>query len=171
MQKQPPHIIFGLLTSAVLMLCISSIYLYKVNVTPNAQTALLAIIIAVGVLVSCYFFASQNAIATPLTIFINGFRTTAIIAVILIVFGVVIISTVPSIKQNMVTIFATQLQVDNTTNTTPQAAIDAQVAQYKSRFTTLFVGLNTMRILIAGAVSSAVAVVLFIFTQKKKTHA
>jgi hypothetical protein len=185
--KKQTHIFYGLITSAILIILICILYSTKLGLNDNVQMGLVCGLIISGVYASCAAFKKLESTLGVKEVFFNGFRTTAIIALIMIAFGSLVITIFPSIKNTQVNNFrtfnitnikeekvttinkingtssfnqiakdslilnATQLETTNLNN------IEKEVESYKSKFLTMFIGLNMMVIVISGLIGSAIA--------------
>jgi hypothetical protein len=152
------HIKYGLITAAILIISIILVYGLKIDLNSNLQMGFAMGLIAIGVIQSCIQFKKNNTAASSNEIFFNGFRTTAIIALLVLAFGFIIITLIPSIKNDMADKFRADLL--KTTKELTNNTIEAQVADYKSKFTTMFIGINMMIIVISGLISSFIGLVI-----------
>ncbi len=185
--KKQTHIFYGLITSITLIIIICILYSTNIGLNDNIQMGLVCGMIISGVYASCKAFKKIDPSAGVKEIFFNGFRTTAIIALIMIAFGALAITIFPTIKNTQVANFRTfnianikeekiaTIKKINETITLPQIAkdslllkaekletinlknIESEVESYKSKFLTMFIGLNMMVIVISGLLGSTIA--------------
>jgi hypothetical protein len=155
MKNAPIHIRFGLLTAAVIIVSAIISYLAKLNMASSLQMPFVIGSIFIGVIFSCSTFKKNTPVATTQEVFFNGFRTTAIIALLVIGFALLFIALVPSFKETMFTSFSNAQLKDAGSDATKIAEANKNIADYKSRFTTMFIGINMMLIVIAGLLASA----------------
>lgn len=188
--KKPTHIIYGFITGVFIILLVTIVYLTKIDLSGNIQVGVLCGFIISGVFASCKSFKKLNQNANTKEVFFNGFRTTAIIALLLIGFGVLVLNIFPSIKNNQIAIFKTQLLNESKVKLDKQtfAALDSvkndtfkimsvkdnaivkekeniiliekDTTQYKNKFITMFIGINMMIVVISGLVGSAIGAIL-----------
>jgi hypothetical protein len=185
MKKNQIHIKYGITTSVILIVLTIIFFATKINLASSVQMGLLCGIIITGVMASCRSFKKLQ-VSTRNEIFFNGFRTTAIIALLVIGFGVLALTAFPSIKKQQVTQYTNQAtkSMQDALATEKAIAIDsvksdpvkvqaleivfeakkinelsrinADVLTYKKRFTTWFIGINMMIVVISGLIGSAI---------------
>lgn len=151
--KSRVHIKFGLATAAALMLLTLVFYLGRME-AGRIQPLIGILVIMAGVMISCFAF-KKTFPETPFNeIFFNGFRTTAIIAVMMAVFAAVFILAFPGFKDQAIDLFRqkeiTQAEADKVL----LAKVDGNVSEYKRRFFTMFIGSNMMIVVLAGLAGS-----------------
>lgn len=150
--KTAPHIKPGLYIALALISLTLVFYFTGIKTGNAAQMALRVLIVAVGVTVAAYRFAQQNATLAGKDIFFHGFRVTAITTLCTIAFGVLFVLLVPQFKQDAVATFQ-QEQLLAKDGATP-ARIAENLAMYKKRFLTLFIGMNMMIVVVSGLIGS-----------------
>jgi hypothetical protein len=189
MKKNPIHISYGIITSLTLNAIVALLLILKVKTSGNLNMILTCSIIASGILASCFALKKSNQAATGKDVFFHGFRTTTIIALLQIVFGLLVLLLFPSIKNEQITAFNTEataiakaeakLYSDTamaktkdalTLNAIMDSAAKLETigiakatkdtADYKKRFLTFFIGLNMMIAVILGLGASAMATLI-----------
>jgi hypothetical protein len=160
MKQQPIHIKYGLSTGILLILLIVILYASKINLSSTVQMITVLGVIISGVILSCTAFKKENGTIPTNEIFFNGFRTTAIIALLVIGFAVLFLLFVPSFKNAQLENYKLIELKNAGTDAEKLKLIDNNVAQYKRRFLTMFIGYNTMLIVIAGLIGSFIGSIL-----------
>jgi hypothetical protein len=98
MQKSN-HLQYGLVISAIIILL--SVVFYVMNLSAARWTQWVhTAIMFIGVIITCIQFSKLNdGDVTFGSVFANGFRTTAVIAVITVLFSVIFVLVFPDIKE------------------------------------------------------------------------
>ncbi len=158
--KKNIHIQYGFLTSAFLIAIITGLYLSKLNLSGTTQMGVVVGLILGGVVASCFAFKKANKQATTNEVFFNGFRTTAIIGIAVVSFAFLFIMLVPDFKNNFIENFRlAEIGLANN-DAAKLKEVDINVAQYRSKFTTLFIGINMMVVVISGLVGSLIGAIM-----------
>jgi hypothetical protein len=189
MKKLPLHIKYGIITSVTLNGLVALLLLFKLQITSTWQMLLTLIVICTGIVASCYAFKKQASAQSGKDIFFHGFRTTTIVALAQIVFGLVVLMLFPHLKNDQIANFNKEAKAfavseakaykdSSIAKTKDTAAIKiitdsaikieqkgiakatADTNTYKSRFLTSFIGLNMMIVVITGLGASALASLL-----------
>ncbi len=180
-------IIFGLTTALLIIIMVSVVYFANITLSGSIQAGILGGTILSGVYASCQVYYHKGIDNTNKAIFFNGLRTTAIIALLLVGFGVLMLQLFPSIKQQQLTGYKESLILSITENTNQQfkqdsilakgdtavitqskltlqkqegielSTVEDKVMSYQKKFTTMFVGINMMLIVFTGLVGSLLA--------------
>jgi MFS family permease len=158
--KKNIHIQYGFFTSMLLITIIIALYLSKINLSGTIQMGVVVGLILGGVVASCFAFKKANLNATNNEVFFNGFRTTAIIGIAVVAFAFLFIMVVPDFKNNFIENFRLAEIGAANNDATKLKEVDANVAQYRSRFNTLFIGLNMMVVVISGLVGSVIGAIM-----------
>lgn len=151
------HIKPGFITALVLIGLTLLFYFANIKTGNQVQMIIRILVVVTGVAVACYQFAKSQAELTGKEIFFYGFRVTAIIALCSIAFGVLFLLLVPQFKADAVAAFqADQL---SSAGVTP-AKVAEDIADYKKRFLTLFIGMNMMIVVLSGFVGSLIGTLI-----------
>ncbi len=154
--KTSPHIQPGLIIGLALIALTLVFYFTGIKTGNAAQMALRVLIVAVGVAFSAYRFAQQQEPLPGKDIFFFGFRVTAIATLCTIAFGVLFVLLVPQFRNDAVAAF----QQDQLAAKEPPAVIAENLAMYKKRFLTLFIGMNMMIVVVSGLIGSVVGALI-----------
>jgi uncharacterized membrane protein (UPF0182 family) len=147
------HIKFGLATAALLMLLTLVFYFARLQ-AGGIQPLIFAAIIIAGVIFSCLAFKRTFPEAPFNEVFFNGFRTTAIIAFLLVLFAIIFVFTFPDFKAQAIEGFRQKEITEASGKADLLAKVEDNVGFYKSRFLTMFIGINMMIAVLAGLVGS-----------------
>jgi uncharacterized membrane protein (UPF0182 family) len=150
--KSRVHIKFGLVTSAVLMLL--TLIFYFARIKGSLQPVAAVLIIMAGVVISCFAFKKTFNEAPFNEVFFNGFRTAAIIAVLLAAFAAVFVLAIPEFKEQAIEMFKQKAIADAGTDKALLAKVNDNISDYQSRFLTMFIGTNMMVTVLAGLAGS-----------------
>jgi hypothetical protein len=158
--SSPAHIKPGVITALVLIAITLFFYFTGLKTGNALQMALRILVVAAGVAAACYTFAKPDPELTGREIFFFGFRVTAIITLLTIAFGVLFIFAVPQFKEDAIIAFQKdQLTANDGLPVNPLKA-DEDVATYKKRFLTLFIGMNMMIVVLSGLVGSLIGTLI-----------
>jgi hypothetical protein len=151
------HIRPGLITAGLLIILTLVFHYFKIDVASTFQLFITMLIIIGGVILSCKGFKKQFPEAPKKEVFFHGFRTTTIIALVMIAFAFLFIQLVPEFKRTAIRLFEKQQMTQANGNAALIEQAKKDVADYASRFTTLFIGLNMMIIVLTGFAGAAIA--------------
>jgi hypothetical protein len=152
--KKNIHLTYGIRTVLVLISLVLAFFVFKIRLNGNLQMLMVIATIVTGVLSSCISFKKINNTASATEVFFNGFRTTAIIAVLMIAFGVLFLVLFPGFKQEQVENFRlSEIKAAGQDREKIKLA-DATVSDYKKKFLTMFIGINMMIIVISGIIGA-----------------
>lgn len=151
------HIKPGLITALVLFALTLLFYFTGIKTGNDVQMLLRIAVVAAGVAIACYRFSRLRTGLTGRELFFFGFRVTAIITICTIAFGILFVLLVPQFKADAVAAFqADQLAAPGST----PAKVAEDVAVYKSRFLTLFIGMNMMIVVLSGFVGALIGTLI-----------
>ncbi len=186
MKKLPIHIKYGIITSLTLNGIVALLLILKMQTNSTWQMLLTLVVIILGVLTSCLAFKKSTRTNSGKDVFFHGFRTTTIIALLQIVFGLLVLTLFPNIKNEQIANFNKEAKTiavtdakkysDSATAKTKDtisilkiqdsalkmeangiAKAEVDTKDYKKRFLTFFIGLNMMIVVITGLGASAMA--------------
>ncbi|PSL46063.1 uncharacterized protein DUF4199 [Chitinophaga niastensis] len=149
------HLSYGIITSLVIILVSVAFYLLKLN--QERWTGYVStVILMVGVVLSCVAYAKTNDNATPGGIFGNGFRTTAVITVLSIIFTVLFIYIFPDIKEQAIEAARKKMEEQNQSEEAIQTAIDLT----RKMFIPFVIGFSLFFDVIFGLIASLVGMAI-----------
>lgn len=159
MKKLANHIYWGLVTSALIIIAMVILFSTNFDLDGNIRLGLIVGLIISGVYKSCKVFVQKTGNTQRNEIFFNGFRTTAIVALVLLAFLALSITIIPSIKANMVANYS-QIELQQAANdATLIKTANQNIATYASRFMTYAIGFNLMIIVISGLIGSVIGAI------------
>jgi hypothetical protein len=162
--KPQPHMKPGIITAAVLIGLTLFFYFTGIKTGNQWQMILRILVVVAGVALACNAWAKKNTGLTGKEIFFFGFRVTAIITLCSIAFAVLFILLVPQFKNEAIAAFQKDQLTANDGKPLDAATIADNVAMYKRRFLTLFIGMNMMVVVLSGFMGSLIGAL----TSKKK---
>lgn len=158
--KMAPHIKPGLITALVLTALTLFFYFTGIKTGNVLQMTLRVLVVAVAVAAACFMFAKQQPEAMGKDVFFFGFRVTAIITLCSIAFGILFVLLVPQFKDDAIAVFQKE-QLSSRNHPAPDPVkIAEDIALYKKRFLTLFIGMNMMIVVVSGLIGSLVGTLI-----------
>ena len=158
------HLSYGIITALVIILL--SVIFYLLNLSQERWTGYIStLILMIGVIMSCVAYAKNTEGASRINIFANGFRTTAAITVISILFTVIFIYVFPDIKEQAVEQARQKMEAQNQSETDIQRAVDIT----RKMFLTLVIGFSLFFNIIFGLIASFIGTGIGRKFIKKKT--
>jgi Protein of unknown function (DUF4199) len=146
------HIQYGLIISAIVILFSTLFYILHINTQKWTQWVGV-LIMFVGVILSCIQFAKANdGNVTFGNVFGNGFKTTAIVALVTIAFSVLFVLIFPDIKQQALE----QVRLDMEKQGQADDVIDKAVAMTDKMFIVFMLAGGIFGTLFFGVIASLI---------------
>lgn len=146
------HIQYGLIISVIVILFSTLFYILHINTEKWTQWVGVVVIFA-GVIVSCIQFAKANdGNVTFGNVFGNGFKTTAIIALVTIAFSLLFVLIFPDIKEQALE----QVRLDMEKQGQADDVIDKAVAMTDKMFIVFLLAGGIFGTLFFGAIASLI---------------
>jgi len=146
------HIQYGLIISAIVILFSTLFYILHINTQKWTQWVGV-LIMFVGVIISCIQFAKTNdGNVTFGNVFGNGFKTTAIVALVTIAFSVLFVLIFPDIKEQALE----QVRLDMEKQGQADDVIDKAVAMTDKMFIVFLLAGGIFGTLFFGVIASLI---------------
>src|ERR1044072_7440925 len=146
------HIQYGLIISAIVILFSTLFYILHINTQKWTQWVGV-LIMFVGVIISCIQFAKANdGNVTFGNVFGNGFKTTAIVALVTIAFSVLFVLGFPDIKEQALE----QVRLDMEKQGQADDVIDKAVAMTDKMFIVFLLAGGIFGTLFFGVIASLI---------------
>jgi len=146
------HIQYGLIISAIVILFSTLFYILHINTQKWTQWVGV-LIMFVGVIISCIQFAKANdGNVTFGNVFGNGFKTTAIVALVTIAFSVLFVLIFPDIKEQALE----QVRLDMEKQGQADDVIDKAVAMTDKMFIVFLLAGGIFGTLFFGVIASLI---------------
>ena len=146
------HIQYGLIISAIVILFSTLFYILHINTQKWTQWVGV-LIMFVGVIISCIQFAKANdGNVTFGNVFGNGFKTTAIVALVTIAFSVLFVLVFPDIKEQALE----QVRLDMEKQGQADDVIDKAVAMTDKMFIVFLLAGGIFGTLFFGVIASLI---------------
>ncbi|HEY1164047.1 MAG TPA: DUF4199 domain-containing protein [Chitinophaga sp.] len=146
------HIQYGLIISAIVILLSTLFYILHINTQKWTQWVGI-VIMFVGVIISCTQFAKANdGNVTFGNVFGNGFKTTAIVALVTIAFSVLFVLIFPDIKEQALE----QVRLDMEKQGQADDMIDKAVAMTDKMFIVFLLAGGIFGTLFFGVIASLI---------------
>jgi Protein of unknown function (DUF4199) len=155
-----PHIKPGVITAAVLIALTLFFYFTGIKTGNQWQMILRILVVIAGVAVACNAYSKAVPGLTGKEIFFFGFRVTAIATLCSIAFAVLFVLLIPQFKNEAIAAFQKDQLTANDGKSFDAATIAENVAMYKKRFLTLFIGLNMMVVVLSGFIGALAGVLI-----------
>ncbi|WP_160712775.1 DUF4199 domain-containing protein [Chitinophaga solisilvae] len=146
-----PHVAYGLITALVLILISITTFLLKIN-TESWVGWLSGIALVAGVVLSCIAFSKQAVGGTFGSIFANGFRTTAVITVISVIFTVLLVYIFPDMKEQALEAARKKMEQQHQS----EEVIEQGLAMTRKIFLPLIIGTTLFGNVMMGVIGSLI---------------
>ncbi len=183
MNFNTPHLKYGGIAGIVIGLISLILNAAKIQLPAEVQMAITVGVLFVGVFMAVKMFVAVNGNGSFKNVFVAGFRTTTVICLMVIIFGVLTILCFPKLKtatldywekeQKALVItdsiaLSKQIQSKNYPADTAiklaaetRTRIKTDKAMYSDKFMTLFIGQNLMPTMALGLVASLMATLFY----------
>ncbi|GAA0547904.1 DUF4199 domain-containing protein [Chitinophaga japonensis] len=152
MTKNKIHLQYGLILSAILVLLSVLYYVMNLNTAKWTQWVNILIMFA-GVIFTCIQYAKANdGNVTFGNVFASGFKTTAIIALITVLFGVLFVLIFPEIKEKALE----QVRLDMEKQGQSDEVIENAIAMTDKMFMVFMLAGGIFGTLFFGAIASLI---------------
>ncbi|WP_143310500.1 DUF4199 domain-containing protein [Chitinophaga vietnamensis] len=145
------HLLYGIITGIALILISIVLYVTKLNQQSWAGWISLVVLMA-GVILSCIDYGKNNEGLTFGNIFANGFRTTAVITVLSVLFTILFITIFPDVKDQALEAARQKMEAQHQSEETIEKALEIT----KKMFIPFVIGGSLLSNVFFGAIAALI---------------